>query len=1620
MSIDPIRTSQAVAEAYYGYLCTTFQFSDERLSEQFKAGLRQKDKYVKGPIVQATPPFKKSLTLNDLVDEGVLSPLLSKCPEKVLSRPLYAHQEAAIRKMVSGQRNIVVATGTGSGKTECFMLPICNHLLRQYEAGTLGPGVRALLLYPMNALANDQVKRLRDLLEPFEFVTFGRYTGETLKTRGEGLDAYRNTFNCDPLPNEMISREEMQTQPPHILITNYAMLEYLLLRPEDDPFFGGSDSDNWKFLVLDEAHTYTGVKGIETAMLIRRLKDRVVEGETGALQCVATSATLGRGLDDAPGIMEFASRLFSEDFEYDPADPSKQDLIVAEREPIDERSIWGRPDPQLYVVWRDILSQDDSADAVSRLAEAAIEHRVPNEVVNRAYERFSSSADGFLYGVMSGDEYVVRTQQLLAEDPLALTELAGMLFGSGMSPHTSEQSAVSLIGLAVRARPSEDSSPLLPARYHLMLKALGGAWLSFLPEPKVHLDQVARVTWGDKTAMAYEAGVCQKCGAPYILGARVNSDSGNGWHLAPVSADSNDREARYYAVLAPEDPSEMRPDEDEDPIAYDTSKSLYQLCPACGDIRRADSLGIECSCGVEKVRLLETKSASRLIGRCIVCGGQNTKHGIVRRVSSYPEAAASVIATSLYQELSFDESGMESRNGQSAPEVQYDEDGWVIDVSAPRSEDAGPQKLLVFSDSRQDAAYFAPYMQTSYDRMLRRNILLGAAREAIDELPDLNIMVPDLWTHAELKLRPVLPTGYDALVEAQKWVLYEFTGRDKHGLERLGLLGFELERPERWTVPLHLQRKWGLSESESWDLYQALLDTFRTSGAVSVPRGVDPEDELFEPGNLLGSLTKADRDRRYVKAWLPTSSSTANKRSDYLTRLAQQIGLWDDPEKAACDLLSDIWDRDLRPHNARSLWNDYFEPVVDKGGGVSYRLVPNKWRILAYGSRNEPKWYVCDKCGRLALRNIRGVCPQYRCTGRLNQADMSERLESNHYVRLYESQNFPKEMVSREHTAQLRPGAAAKSQTEFQEGRINVLSCSTTFELGVDLGDLEAVLMKNVPPSPSNYIQRAGRAGRRAGTAAMVVTYAQDRPHDAFHYRYPERMIKGHIKPPHFDINNEKIVLRHMYAVALADFWRKNRKYLPEVKNFFFPDDADSAVDSLIQYLDSRPESIRVSLERVVPDKLREPLGVDTWQWVDTLVGDGGSLAVARMEVENDIKRLDARYRELAAQRKKSDYVLRLIETMQKRYLLNYLSSKNVLPRYGFPVDVVTLETKNNHYATDDICLQRELKIAISEYAPDGEVVAGGEVWTSRYLERMPGKELPSYWYASCPGCGNHVTKLDVRDGDARAICSVCGREVECRESFIVPEFGFLVDPNKPAVAGGRRPQRTHSTRVFFSGIEDDYTSGDQGFNFPNGRVIISTSKRGKLTVINDARGAKFRVCQSCGYACIAEGKDPVKHHKNAYGKECSTKSLTRIALGHEFLGDIARIRFEPCTRVDQGFWYSLLYAMIEGACEALDIDRTEIDGCVQWGDSAGQPTYLILFDSVSGGVGHVQQLGREEALRDTLYTAYIKMASCTCGDDAGNGSCYSCLRNYTNQFCHDVLNRGLVVRFLKELGVEG
>ena len=249
MSIEPISASKNIVNKYLRYLATTFYIKDKDYMNMFLNELKKKDEYAKGPILDFTDSFEVSNSIRDLISDGVLSSeflrLFAK-NESMLDRKLYIHQEKAIRKVIKG-KNVVVTTGTGSGKTETFLLPIFNYLMREKENGSLTSGVRALLIYPMNALVNDQIKRMRELLKDYEDITFGAYTGETKESYKNDDKKYSDINKEKPIKNELISREQMRDNPPHILITNYAMLEYLLLRPNDNVFFSGDYSNNWKY-----------------------------------------------------------------------------------------------------------------------------------------------------------------------------------------------------------------------------------------------------------------------------------------------------------------------------------------------------------------------------------------------------------------------------------------------------------------------------------------------------------------------------------------------------------------------------------------------------------------------------------------------------------------------------------------------------------------------------------------------------------------------------------------------------------------------------------------------------------------------------------------------------------------------------------------------------------------------------------------------------------------------------------------------------------------------------------------------------------------------------------------------------------------------------------------------------------------------------------------------------------------------------------------------------------------------------------------------------------------------------------------------------------------------------
>ena len=228
---DPIKASREIKASYIDYITTTFDLADPDYAQALRSELQREGMVAKGPYLDIGGSYETGAALSRLMEEGKASPLFSALepvPEKdrelKLNRPLYSHQERALALASAGE-NLVVTTGTGSGKTESFLLPILEHLLREEEQGELGPGVRAIIIYPMNALANDQMKRMRALLKGHPAITFGLYNGNTEHIQTRALEAYRRTLQADPWPNEIISREAMQAAPPHILITNYSMLE---------------------------------------------------------------------------------------------------------------------------------------------------------------------------------------------------------------------------------------------------------------------------------------------------------------------------------------------------------------------------------------------------------------------------------------------------------------------------------------------------------------------------------------------------------------------------------------------------------------------------------------------------------------------------------------------------------------------------------------------------------------------------------------------------------------------------------------------------------------------------------------------------------------------------------------------------------------------------------------------------------------------------------------------------------------------------------------------------------------------------------------------------------------------------------------------------------------------------------------------------------------------------------------------------------------------------------------------------------------------------------------------------------------------------------------------------
>lgn len=1577
---NPAKAAEEIKKEYMGYIATTYHFRDQAIQSQF---VKELDRTVaNGPFVEIKDTFETGKTISQLIEAGVLSPLFYKLekdkkykPKLPLDRPLYLHQEKAIAKIASGE-NVVVSTGTGSGKTNCFLIPVLNELLREQESGTLNDGVRAIFIYPMNALANDQIKGLREILMEYPQITFGVYNGGTEYEEEKAIKLYEAMYSNEKYPelkkrliNERLSRNEMKERPPHILFTNYAMLEHLLFRPGDDVLFSKS---NFKFVVLDEAHVYGGAVGIETALLMGRLKARL-GGNTP--QFILTSATLGdQTAESKARVVDFASKLTGCDFRTD-------NIIYAYRKKQYYTGEKHYPE-QLFV---DLAAEKKPIKTT--LSQYGIAYNDNN------------TDDEILYDLIIESDLYATMREL--GELILFDEFISML---NLSRHV----AVSFVALCAKAK--KDGKALIDIRYHYFLRALDGGFMAIDYPQSFSLTR--RDTY-DGSIKMFEVGVCDDCGEIAIIGKR----DGNKLFRAEIG------DVKEYYQIVGDESEEQFEDDSEQNVKSNNSKERFVLCKNCGAIIEANQAHNQwCTCGrCNPVQIERTEN-----GRCLNCNGN------LRRLQLGYEAATGVLATSLFEQIPehtvfFDD----------VPTAKEKGGLFVSKLDNKRKKEKTGSQFLVFSDSRQGAAKFACYMEVSYKEFLRRRGIWNIVKQIGDNYPEglsvselvglLDNYYSSLRLFRESNADNATSKSVDNRRNAWIAVLNELYNSARNtSLVSLGKLQFGYRGNSEEIVNIVVD-KYNVDKESALSFLDYLALEVVRAGAIVPDKETDINDEdrkfIFFT-QIQQVITKyKDFSLKNSHAYLPTKFTKKNGEKAYYRQ--NKIGVVKDflhvNEDDAVAFLAEYWD---------FLTSDENPYCLHTSDGRGYYMTADS--IAVYLGERAKLW-KCEKCHKVTQFNIGGKCRHPHCGGKLSRLDADKLCKDNYYAMLYESSKVAPLFI-KEHTAQLAKKEALEYQQMFVRKEINALSCSTTFEMGVDVGDLETVFLRNIPPLPSNYAQRVGRAGRSINAAAFALTYARLSSHDFTFFAHPEEMIRGIIYPPQFKLENEKIIKRHIYAVAIG-------LYLKLHANLYGDNNAqkfinDKGYEGFLNWLKTMPEELKTLLKRSIPRSLWNlpNIKLESYGWLSDFCGENGRFTVLIRDFEKNIAYLE---KEKNRALKSGDITTansfeKKLKRYQKNELIDFLVRGNILPKYGFPVDSVELSQNISSKDLKSLNLNRDLSVAIAEYAPSAEVVADGGLYTSRYIRkpivnRSEMSDFDKSYIAVCPEC-EQTNYSNMPIGVDGRPCAVCGNILHSRDFYksIEPRSGFIAEENVKPVP--LTPQeRKYRTEAIYIGDKDAYPISTYSHKFGNIQVNVQSTANDSLVVKSTEW---FYVCPKCGYSIAADETDKLSaytdykknaktikegpKHSNPFGKgSCINTELVRYSLHHEFKTDVAKIEFETDTS-DYATMLSVMYAILNSFADVLSIEKRDIKACLTYKLKDGKYSHqIIIYDSVPGGAGHSRRLVTESGnvLRDVISHAIKLLEECDC-----DPSCYKCLRSYENQKSHDKLNRKKALKFLKQL----
>lgn len=1260
-------TVSELQRALRDYIEATYHLSHPLLVAERRELLKRPGVIAQRPFFESTPRYRKNRKFRELV--GLPEPVLDlfaalsesrdtpDAPQKrLIFDPPYEHQLRAVetaligipaeRPEVGRRRDLIVMTGTGSGKTESFLLPILGKLVR--EAATRGTdfgaesAVRALVLYPMNALVNDQLARMRLLfadprvVEMFTQyagrpVRFARYTSRTLypgvrddlrdRTRLKPIGDYyvsmleqgdataslvrelraRGKWPAKPdlrawygaphthwsrngqparavtLPgdSELLTRHEVHANPPDVLITNYSMLEYMLMRPLERPIFDRTRAwlqahpEDQFLLVLDEAHLYRGAGGTEVALLIRRLCARLgIAAER--LQVICTSASFS----DRDRAAAFGAQLTGK---------SAAGFEVVEGR-LDFREPEGRATPEeaqlLATVDLDAFHRAGTpATRIEPLRPFLAARGVDARRYSDGAPASAEALETLLYDALAEFPPLNRLINLTMRRAWSIPELEMELF-PGLEARTAARATTALMTLGSGARPSAGEPGLLPCRVHAFFRGLPGLWVCMDPA----CTAVSEETRGQRPcgrlyeqprercecgAQVMELYTCRHCGTAYARGYTDNVEQptflwSEGGQAFPDESGTVLELHPIDLLLEPPRREVERADYDMvtgrlNAPAGERTRTVYLRRDRAIEARNDDA---EDNAGANTGDMGEFKP-------CGVCGRRS---GFRSSVQDHQTKGDQPFQALVARQLQVQPPGAKP--------------------ATPLAPHRG-RKVLIFSDSRQTAARLAPNIQMySMRDVLRPLVIAGLARleqnsvlRPMLTLDDLYLAVLVAAKQLGVRLRPELRFGetFDAERQVERAVE---TGALDDGARAMRLL----VDVTRSTPPEALLR----------GIYHVLTDRFlglESLALASVRERTDREADIIALPAIGQRITTSEQKLALARAWL----------AEWL-----DIGVWlrgmppqwnqthvgnHRGKFTAIDRL--LVERGAPPAFARDWLPRLLELFAERVGGTPplFRLRGSEVALEVGGA-----WEYCGSC-RGVQRPWPGGAHCRHCGGDAvhgvdPDTDPVFTARKGYYRRSAIDAlagDAPLALIAAEHTAQIGTAQAHEIYSRAEEHEllfqdvelgpddrgkerpaIDVLSCTTTMEVGIDIGSLSGVALRNMPPARANYQQRAGRAGRRGNAIATVIALASADSHDAHFFAEPEELIAGRVDDPALTLDNEYIARRHVTAFLLQRYHSDRLPHIaPEAQKQLF-----EVLGKVHEFRDPRSTLNRADFER--------------------------------------------------------------------------------------------------------------------------------------------------------------------------------------------------------------------------------------------------------------------------------------------------------------------------------------------------------------------------------------------------------------------------------------------------------